>query len=322
VINAYCGATYVGEDTFTGIPIANACNTAPVANNDSYSGEEDTPRSVAAAGGVLANDTDAESNPLTAEQVADPAHGSLTLNANGSFSYTPAANYCGSDSFTYKAYDGALYSNVATVSIAVACVNDAPVLAAIGDKSVNELAALTLTATDPDSPANTLTFGLVDPPAGAFSWTPASSQIGEHNLAVKVCDNGVTRGAADPLCDEETVKITVQKRPTALVYSGTTSAQYSDRTVVQATLADDGGGSFQDAPLAGKTIGFTIGAQSTSATTDASGLAKGSILLDQPAATLAVVSSFAGGPLYLGSSDSDPFEIAKEAAEIAYTGDT
>ena len=59
--------------------------------------------------------------------VSGPAHGSLTLNADGSFTYTPAANYNGPDSFTYKANDGQADSNVATVSINVGAVNDAPV---------------------------------------------------------------------------------------------------------------------------------------------------------------------------------------------------
>ena len=53
----------------------------------------------------------------------------MTLNANGSFTYTPAANYNGPDSFTYKANDGAADSNVATVSLTVNAVNDAPVAA-------------------------------------------------------------------------------------------------------------------------------------------------------------------------------------------------
>src|SRR5262249_55035119 len=59
--------------------------------------------------------------------VSSPSHGTLTLNASGSFTYTPAANYHGPDSFTYKANDGTADSNVATVSITVTSVNDAPV---------------------------------------------------------------------------------------------------------------------------------------------------------------------------------------------------
>ncbi|PYR58664.1 MAG: hypothetical protein DMF91_16680, partial [Acidobacteria bacterium] len=104
----------------------NAVNDPPVAVSDSYAGTEDTALTVAAPG-VLANDTDVESDPLTAILVSGPAHGTLTLNANGSFTYTPAANYNGSDSFTYQANDGTANSNVATVTITVNGVNDAPV---------------------------------------------------------------------------------------------------------------------------------------------------------------------------------------------------
>jgi len=63
------------------------------------------------------NDTDVDGNPLTAAVVAQPAHGTVTVNANGGFTYTPALNYNGGDSFTYKANDGTADSNVATVAI-------------------------------------------------------------------------------------------------------------------------------------------------------------------------------------------------------------
>ena len=56
-----------------------------------------------------------------------PAHGSLALNANGSFTYTPAHDYNGSDSFTYRANDGSANSNTATVNLTIASVNDAPI---------------------------------------------------------------------------------------------------------------------------------------------------------------------------------------------------
>jgi len=91
---------------------------APVANNDSYS----TPINVAlvvAAPGVLTNDTDADSDPLTADKNTDPANGSFVLNADGSFTYTPNSGFSGTDSFTYHANDGQLDSNVATVTITV-----------------------------------------------------------------------------------------------------------------------------------------------------------------------------------------------------------
>src|SRR5438445_781644 len=82
---------------------------------------------VVLAPGVLGNDTDAEGDALTASVVSGPSHGTLTFNADGSFTYVPAANYNGTDSFTYKANDGQVDSSVATVTLTIGGVNDAPV---------------------------------------------------------------------------------------------------------------------------------------------------------------------------------------------------
>ena len=103
-----------------------AVNDPPVANDDAYSADEDTPLSVAAPG-VLDNDTDPEADALTAILVTGPSDGTLTLNADGSFDYTPDADFSGPDSFTYTAKDGFLDSNIATVTITVDPVNDPPV---------------------------------------------------------------------------------------------------------------------------------------------------------------------------------------------------
>src|SRR5262249_56213861 len=81
----------------------------------------------AVKGSVRANESDVDGDPLNAILVSGPAHGSLALNADGSFTYTPDANYNGADSFSYKANDGSADSNVATVSISVGAVNNAPV---------------------------------------------------------------------------------------------------------------------------------------------------------------------------------------------------
>jgi hypothetical protein len=83
-----------------------------VASNDSYATDEDTALNQPAPG-VLSNDTDPENDSLTAEKVSDPSHGTLTLDPDGSFAYTPNGGFSGSDSFTYKANDGTSYSNVA-----------------------------------------------------------------------------------------------------------------------------------------------------------------------------------------------------------------
>lgn len=95
------------------------CDAAPVATDDSYTTTQGTALTIAAPG-VLGNDTDADvGDTLTASLVTGASHGTVTLNANGSFTYTPAANFFGSDSFTYKANDGHQDSNTATVNIMV-----------------------------------------------------------------------------------------------------------------------------------------------------------------------------------------------------------
>ena len=95
-------------------------NDAPVANNDAYSGvDEGGTFIIDAANGVLANDSDTEDDPLTAVLVDSVSHGTLSLNANGSFTYTHNGTKNTSDSFTYKANDGIADSNVATVTITI-----------------------------------------------------------------------------------------------------------------------------------------------------------------------------------------------------------
>src|SRR5207249_3474038 len=91
------------------------------------------------APGVLANDGDVDGDPLTAIVVSNPTHGSLTLNSDGSFTYIPALNYNGPDSFTYKANDGQADSAPATVNITVTPVNDPPGTsgAVVADDSYN-----------------------------------------------------------------------------------------------------------------------------------------------------------------------------------------
>src|SRR5439155_12187394 len=76
---------------------------------------------------VLANPTDLHRQTLYRSLLSQPTHGSLTLNGNGSFSYTPVANYSGTDNFTYKANDGQADSGIATVTINIGGANDAPV---------------------------------------------------------------------------------------------------------------------------------------------------------------------------------------------------
>ncbi len=103
-----------------------AVNDTPVAVADTYAATEDVVLTVGASG-ILLNDSDADGNVLSVIKVVDPAHGTLTLNANGTFTYVPDANYNGTDSFVYRVSDGVAESADTTVTITVAAVNDAPV---------------------------------------------------------------------------------------------------------------------------------------------------------------------------------------------------
>ena len=98
--------------------IVAAVNDAPTANDDTYSTTAGTTLSVAAPG-LLANDSDLDSTTLSASKLTNPVHGTLTLNADGSFVYQPAAGYAGEDSFTYRISDDTASSNVATVRLTV-----------------------------------------------------------------------------------------------------------------------------------------------------------------------------------------------------------
>src|SRR5205085_8788226 len=106
--------------------VAVAVNAAPVATDDTYGTTANSPLAVAAPG-VLANDTDADGGTLSATVVANPAHGTVALNPDGSFTYTPAAAYTGPDSFTYTAADGQTGTDTGLVTIAVAATPAAPI---------------------------------------------------------------------------------------------------------------------------------------------------------------------------------------------------
>jgi VCBS repeat-containing protein len=142
---------------------------APVAVNDSYTTNEDTALGVAAPG-ILGNDSDVDGDALTVSVVNPPANGTVTLNTlDGAFTYTPAANFNGTDSFTYTANDGQLASNVATVTLTVTPINDAPV-AANDSYFTNEDTTLSvpgasLLANDSDVDGDALTVSLVSGPA-------------------------------------------------------------------------------------------------------------------------------------------------------------
>src|SRR5439155_1289259 len=196
------GATNSGVVTVT--LTVNPVNDNTVAADDTYSTPEDTTLTVIAPG-VLANDGDVDGDPLTAILISGPAHGTLTLNSDGSFTYTPALNYNGPDSFTYKANDGQADSAPVTVSITVTAVNDAPV--AVNDSYTTaedttlNVAAPGVLANDGDVDGDPLTAILISGPThgtltlnsdGSFTYTPAPNYDGTADSGVATVTITVT----------------------------------------------------------------------------------------------------------------------------------
>ena len=208
----------------TGTPVTPDTDTAPVANDDAYEAVAGTTLSVAAGAGVLANDADAEHDPLTAALVSGPSHGSLTLNGDGSFKFTPDSSFSGSDSFSYKVSDGT-YSDTGTATITV---DPAPNVAPVAnDDTYTAMAGTTLDvpanagvlANDTDANGDALTAILVNGPShglltlngdGSFSFTAAGDFSGNDSFTYMVSD-----GTADSAV--ATASITVDAPNTAPV---------------------------------------------------------------------------------------------------------
>src|SRR5207249_3103558 len=138
-------------------------------NDDTYTTLEDA-YLTASGPRLLATERDSNGDALTAVLVRGPAHGTLTLNADGSLVYMPALNFNGTDSFTYKASDGQAQSGVATVTITVTPINDAPVAANDDSYTTPEDTQLTVgapgvLANDSDVDGDILTAALVSGPA-------------------------------------------------------------------------------------------------------------------------------------------------------------
>jgi len=166
---------------------------------------------------ATATDADVPPNTLTFSLVGAPA-GATINGSTGAFSWTPTeAQGPGTYPFTVKVTDNGSpnLSDSEVITVTVNEVNAAPVLASIGSKSVllGDSLAFTASASDPDLPANTLTFALdagfpagasINPSTGQFSWTPTLAQAGLHNITIRVTDNG-----SPALSDTETIGVAV-----------------------------------------------------------------------------------------------------------------
>ncbi|XZG71207.1 retention module-containing protein [Chitinibacteraceae bacterium HSL-7] len=233
----------VGINPVNDIPVIGDQNGNPLGNDVSVTTDEDTPVS-----GTLTA-TDADGDALTFNKSGDPSHGSVTVNPNGTWTYTPDANYNGADSFTVTVSDGKGGTDTITVNVGINPVNDIPV---IGDQNGNPLGndvsvttdedtpvSGTLTATDADG--DTLTFNKSgDPshgsvtvnPNGTWTYTPNANYNGADSFTVTVSDG---KGGTDTI----TVNVGINPVNDAPVTANQSKTTPEDTPVAGKIVASD-----------------------------------------------------------------------------------
>jgi VCBS repeat-containing protein len=236
-------ANFAGSDNFTFIArdsngdsniasvaiTVTAVNAPPTADNVTISGNEDA----SVNGQLQAQDPDGDS--LTYTAVANPDNGTLSLSSTGAYTYTPTADFSGTDSFTYRVSDGQATSATTTASITVHPVNDAPVaLDGTLDAVLGQTTAGTLQATDKENDA--LTYTIVSDPqqlvtitnaaTGSYTFTPAEDTASPYSFTFSASDGTAASNSA-------TVTVTLQEPGmTTVIFGDTPDATYPG------TLAD------------------------------------------------------------------------------------
>jgi len=257
-----------------------AVNDAPIANDQSVTATEDTPKSITMTG------SDVDSVGLTFSIGTGPSHGQLT-GTGATRTYTPAPNYNGPDSFTFVASDGLLPSIPATVSINVGGVNDPPVLAnPISDRTTTAGSPFSFTFAantfaDVDAAVLTYTTSLLPswltftPATRTFSGTPRAADVGQTQIVLFATDDGV------PVRSASTSFFLNVIAPEIAIYEGTGNA---------GTQRTDNVGTFDFGSRNASTAAtFTIQNQGTSPLT-VSGVTSSStsfVVSNPPAAPLA-----------------------------------
>ncbi|MCT2344850.1 Ig-like domain-containing protein [Niallia taxi] len=206
-----------------------AVNDAPIAKNDAYSTKEDETLTVGKEKSVLLNDEDVDKDSLKAVLVKGTAQGTLDFKADGTFTYIPAKDFNGSDSFVYKATDGVLESAEQTVVLSVGAVNDLPTAKdSLLNVTEDEAASDMVEASDADK--DKLTFAiaengqkgkavLTDAETGEFTYTPDKNANGEDKIVFTVTD-----GQGEPVKATVSISIkAVNDAPTAASDSFTTN---------------------------------------------------------------------------------------------------
>jgi hypothetical protein len=221
-------ADYVGSDSFeytvsdgqggtdagTVSVTVTAANDAPLAVDDLLTVAEDEPGQAY----VLDNDTDLEGDALTLTASTNGAHGTVSCTAEGTCTYTPAANYAGPDSFTYTVSDGNGGTDTGSVSLTVTPENDAPVA---GDDAlttqVDTQGDVNVLTGDADVDGDVLAIEATSDPehgsvfcdtaSGLCTYTPDAAYLGPDSFTYTVTDGQAT--------DEGLVSVTVEEPNTA-----------------------------------------------------------------------------------------------------------
>ncbi len=208
---------FVGADSFTwsvggitgaaqtGTAVVYVTDAAPVASARQVYDVTGTSLTVTAAGGVLTGATDADGDAITAVPVSGPAHGTLTLNPDGSFAYTPQAGYQGLDGFTFAPSDGLEAGDVVTVDLVVgpaaAPVSQSWTTTGEGTLTIEAADGLLAGVSNPDG--DTLTAALASPAwhgsvtvnaDGSFVYTPPAGFVGTDAFTYRVDDDGTWSG--------------------------------------------------------------------------------------------------------------------------------
>jgi VCBS repeat-containing protein len=248
------GATATATVTVTVAPV----NDPPAANDDYYTSVNllvvSLPLTVSAPG-VLGNDTDVDGDPVTAELVTGPAHGSVfSFNADGSFGYTALLSFTGTDSFTYRVWDGTVWSAPATVYINVTSSNRAPTATADTYTTPEDTALVAdvpgVLGNDADPDGDTVTAVLDGTtthgvltlfPDGSFKYTPAADWSGTDSFTYHATDGSLNSGTV-------TVQITVtpvNDPPTLDPVPNQTAAEDAGPVTVSLAGITAGGGESQ-----------------------------------------------------------------------------
>lgn len=337
-----------GRGVFVGVPSVGSSNAAPVAADVSGSGLED------GNSAVTLSATDSDNDTLTYSIVGQPSNGSVQVSGTTA-TYTPAADFNGSDSFTYKVNDGTVDSNTATATVTVSAVNDAPSFTKGADQSVaansgpHSVAgwATAISAGPANESGQSVSFTVTAANATLFSAGPAlaadgtltyslaTDASGSSAVQVTAMDDGGTANGGSDTSAAQSFSITVAQgssnsAPVAADVSGSSLEDASGSVTLSATDSDNDALTYSIASQpsngtvsqSGATITYTPAADFFGTDTFTYVANDGTVDSAPATATITVTGindapSFTAGPDQLVNMDSGEHTIPGWASDIS-----